>query len=141
MNSDAIHYGKNPDLGTYRDDHYVRCARCGFICNTDRDLKGTGMMGWGTTQPNTLLNGAVLAAATTITVDSTTGFTSTGYIYIYDSSTATGAPHMNKVTYTGLTGTTFTGCTGATAHDDNMVVRGDQVNTGCPQCGTLRYNK
>ena len=72
-----------------------------------------------TTSANNLLDGAIDAVATTITVDSTTGFTSTGVVFIQDE----------QISYTGLTGTTFTGCTrgvgGTTAatHADNLPVR------------------
>jgi len=48
-----------------------------------------------------LLNGAINTSVTTITVDSTTGFSSTGTIYI----------ESEQVTYTGVSSTTFTGCT------------------------------
>jgi hypothetical protein len=64
---------------------------------------------------STLLNGALAATATSITVDSTTGFPATGNIVI-DSEI---------ISYTGIDATTFTGCTrgafGTTniAHDDN----------------------
>lgn len=72
------------------------------------------------------LNGALTDSAITITVDSTTDFASTGTIFI----------EAERVTYTGKTATTFTGCTrgvdggggsdgGATtnvAHDDNIIV-------------------
>ena len=67
----------------------------------------------------TKLNGALTATATTVTVDSTTGFDSpTGRIQI----------GTELIDYTGKTATTFTGCTrGAqgtdkAAHDDNTIV-------------------
>ena len=224
FNSKAIHYGLNQDYEAYADDRYVRCNNCNFICHLDRDITAPdgSHVGEGNIRPNTQLNGAVLADATTITVDSTAGFTtpSTGSItaiadvngkriritsashglkggivtissttnhdgdfhiqefatdtfdilgtfvatdtgtwtikehfYIYDAGTyatdgdvastytdATNAPKSDKVTYTGLSSTTFTGCIGATAHDDNMYVRGDvRAGSGCPQCGKLNY--
>jgi hypothetical protein len=49
IRSDAVHYGRNKDLGTWRDDRYIRCARCGFVCHLDRDNpapKGS-KLGWG----------------------------------------------------------------------------------------------
>lgn len=75
------------------------------------------------------------------------------YIYIYDTGTystsedadstytaATGGPRMDKVSYTGLTSTTFTGCSGTLAHDDNMYVRGERIaSSGCRLCGTYLY--
>lgn len=66
----------------------------------------------------TALNGALSDSATTITVDDTTSFDSSGRIKINDE----------YITYTGKTGTTFTGCTRgnlsstADEHDDNTPV-------------------
>lgn len=67
---------------------------------------------------STNLDGSLTALATTITVDSTNGFPSTGFFTIENE----------KVTYTGKTSTTFTGCTRgandstAVAHDDNIKI-------------------
>jgi len=80
---------------------------------------GTGY--WGGSIPTSItnqLNGALNNSTTTVTVDSTTGFPATGTIDI-DSE---------LITYTGLTGTTFTGCvrgangTTAASHLDNAIV-------------------
>jgi hypothetical protein len=63
----------------------------------------------------TLLNGGINDAVTTITVDSTADFPSAGTITI----------GSEKITYTGITSTTFTGCargtggTTAATHSDN----------------------
>ena len=72
---------------------------------------------------------------TTITVDSTTGFAANGKILIDDEI----------ISYTGITSTTFTGCTRgssdtvATYHDDNDVVKTatkpSSVTTFDPSCG------
>ncbi|MDC3096346.1 flagellar hook-basal body complex protein [Alphaproteobacteria bacterium] len=63
-------------------------------------------------QPNTLLNGGTTSGDTTITVDTTAGFPSSGTIKI----------GTTEVTYSGLTSTTFTGCSGTpTANDDSEV--------------------
>tara|TARA_R100001015_G_C4622300_1_gene179711 strand:+ start:433 stop:1359 length:927 start_codon:yes stop_codon:yes gene_type:complete len=65
-----------------------------------------------------LLNGSLNDSATTITVDSTTGFSSTGTIYI----------ESEQITYTGTSSTTFTGCTRgansttAASHSDDVRV-------------------
>ena len=70
------------------------------------------------TSSSTLLNGALNDSATTVTVDSTTGFETAGTITI-------GA---ENITYTGKTSTTFTTCTrgadstSAAAHDDDSTV-------------------
>ena len=66
----------------------------------------------------TLLNGSLNDSATTITVDSTTNFSSTGTIYI----------ESEQITYTGTSSTTFTGCTRgansttAASHSDDVRV-------------------
>jgi hypothetical protein len=57
--------------------------------------------------PATTLNGALTNTATTITVVSTTGFDSAGYLLIAADATNPAEP----VRYTGKTGTTFTGLT------------------------------
>ena len=69
----------------------------------------------GSSSVNTLLNGAITKTATTITVDSTTGFPTTGTIGI-GSLTRTdpfGQTFIaqEQCTYTGKTATTFTGVT------------------------------
>jgi hypothetical protein len=70
------------------------------------------------------LNGSLNDSATTITVDSTTGFDSSGKIYIENE----------QITYTGTSSTTFTGCTRgansttAAAHSDDVQVA--QFNNG-----------
>jgi hypothetical protein len=51
--------------------------------------------------PRTLLNGAINSAVTTLTVDDTTYFGATGELFI----------GTERITYTGKTATTFTGCT------------------------------
>jgi hypothetical protein len=76
----------------------------------------------GSSAGSTLLNGAHTKILTTITVDSTTGFPSTGTIKIDNE----------QITYTGTTSTTFTGCTRnsnvvlseAEAHVDDSTVSG-----------------
>ena len=76
------------------------------------------------------------------------------YIFIHDAGTyatdedvssaytaAAGGPRADRVSYTGLTATTFTGCVGALAHDDNRDVFGDvQASSGCPFCSTFQYD-
>jgi hypothetical protein len=107
--------------------------------NTARHTKGWGV---GIRQNSTQLNGTVSVGATTINVDSTTGFEASGYIYIYDSGLPLSTPsQVNKVAYTGVTGTSFTGCTSAKAHGDDMDVRDEPKDTGgCPFCGSFEYD-
>jgi len=40
IDSNAVNYGRNPDLDDLKDDRYVRCSKCGFICHLDRDKRG-----------------------------------------------------------------------------------------------------
>lgn len=74
---------------------------------------------------STALNGAVSADDTTITVDSTDGFPSSGSILIGG----------DKIDYTGKTSTTFTGCTSVSAHDDNSVVKAYVVEISTTEPG------
>ena len=80
---------------------------------------GTGY--WGgtiTTSVNTLLDGSINSSITTITVDDTSAFPTSGRIDI----------NSELITYSGKTGTTFTGCvrgangTTAASHSDNAIV-------------------
>ncbi len=79
----------------------------------------------------TLLNGAINDAVTTITVDSTEDFPSAGTINI----------GSEKITYTGITSTTFTGCTrgadgtSAASHSDNAEVK---ITTLCKSMRAFR---
>lgn len=65
---------------------------------------GTGIMRLG----NGVANSTTSLPQTTLTVPSTTGFPSSGTIFVF---TSTG---RQTVTYTGTTATTFTGCSGGT---------------------------
>ena len=64
------------------------------------------LVGESTLIPYTELSVASTLGATTITVDDTTGFSSSGTAYIDEDA----------FTYTGKTATTFTGCSSVTAH-------------------------
>jgi hypothetical protein len=84
-------------------------------------ITGWGAGYWGGLDLNAAvnyLNGGINASVTTITVDSTTGFSATGVILI----------DQELITYTGTSSTTFTGCvrgaqgTTAASHSDNAVV-------------------
>jgi hypothetical protein len=97
-------------------------------------LTGWGAGGWGgtiTISATTTLNGALNDSATTITVVSTTGFAASGAIGI----------DGEYITYSGKTGTTFTGCTrgvGSTAvsHLTGSVVNQYGNATGWGQSAT-----
>lgn len=79
----------------------------------------------------TLLNGGINDSVTTITVDSTEDFPSAGTINI----------GSEKITYTGITSTTFTGCvrgadgTSAASHSDNAEVK---ITTLCKSIRAFR---
>ena len=97
---------------------------------------GFGAGVYGGLTPGSLqnqLNGAINNSVTTITVDSTTGFAATGTLLI-DSE---------LITYTGKTGTDFTGCvrgasgTTAASHLDNATVFDALTFVGWGQAATV----
>jgi len=49
VRSRAVNYGRNNDESVYNDRKYVRCGKCGFICQTQRDLESNkrSHLGWG----------------------------------------------------------------------------------------------
>ena len=49
IRSTAVHVGRNRENVSRKDDRYVRCARCGFICHLDRDVRHPdgSRAGWG----------------------------------------------------------------------------------------------
>jgi hypothetical protein len=67
----------------------------------DNLLAARGEKVFKSTNATTLLDGAILVGDTTLTVDSTVGFPTTGTLLI----------GTEQITYTGKTATTFTGCT------------------------------
>lgn len=87
-----------PDFGTVSDETHQGRGEFDKIYYLDK---------YPVNDTTTTLNGAVTAGATAITVASTNGFPSSGYIAI----------ETNKITYTGKSSTQFTGCTSAVAHD------------------------
>ena len=97
-------------------------------------LTGWGAGGYGGTvaiSATTTLNGALNSSATTITVVSTTGFAASGAIGI----------NGEYITYSGVTPTTFTGCTRgvgstAVAHNSGDVVNQYSNATGWGQSAT-----
>ena len=36
--SRAVHTGRNAEHVTHKDNRYVTCSNCGFICHLDRDI-------------------------------------------------------------------------------------------------------
>lgn len=47
--SESVNYGQNKETPKYRDDRYVRCARCGWINHLDRERRAPegSKIGWG----------------------------------------------------------------------------------------------
>ena len=78
------------------------------------------------------LNGGINASVTTITVDSTAGFSTAGRLLI----------DQELITYTGITSTTFTGCirgvqgTTAASHTDNTIVYNANTFNGWGESST-----
>jgi hypothetical protein len=109
MRSDAINEGINRDKGKFRDERYVRCSHCGFICHLDRDSRAPrgSHAGSGMTYPTT----------TSVVLDAKTG--------VVTSRTYTTTNDDMDSKHTGNT----------TAETRNDAVRAG----GCPQCGTYLY--
>ena len=100
---------------------------------------GYGTFNWGgfsSTVTQTAINamGGINNSTATVTVDSTTGFSATGTILI-DSE---------LITYTGTTGTTFTGCgrgaegTAAASHADNAIVYDASTYVGWGEASSVQ---
>ena len=47
--SDPVRHGRNFDTGDWKEDAYIKCSKCGFVCNTQRDQYSTegSHLGWG----------------------------------------------------------------------------------------------
>lgn len=64
IRSDAVGYGRNADV---IPDRYVRCSRCGFVCDLTRDVRAPygSRAGWGLRYvrlyTDTTISGAVVA--------------------------------------------------------------------------------
>lgn len=109
--SKMIESGYHFDQGSYRDNQYVRCSRCGFICNNDRDLRSHpgGYEGWGTSNPATSVTG-------------------------YDPQHP-----FNVVTWNSSQ--PWDGANSWDSPAAPVENRFDTVvNAGCPQCGTMLFN-
>lgn len=104
MRSNAVHFGRNSDFGT-RDDRYVRCKRCGFICNTDRDSRGRegSRQGWGIS----FVEQDVMTGSSTSYDDDNIDYDSTSIEYdnddvartIYDPVVVAGCPNCGTLLY------------------------------------------
>lgn len=109
--------------------------------DTSEVLAARGESIYRSTSASDALYGAINDAVTTLTVDSTTGFSTTGTLII----------GTEEITYTGVTSTTFTGCTRgansttAASHSDDDVVYQmwtsiDSGRTSANRYTFFRYN-
>ena len=101
----------------------------------DKSADGTAHVAFGNKEETdkrwngqyTQLNGVLAGSESTVTVDSTVGFTSTGSIIIGTTT----------VTYSGTTSTTFTGCSGTPAASDDASVAQLPVSYGSNPKGNI----
>lgn len=99
-------------------------------------IAGRGESVYRSTGGTTQLNGAIGSGDTTITVDDTSDFSSTGTILI----------ESEEITYTGITASTFTGCTrgangtSAAAHVDDTAVSQQWTSIESGRTAAGRYN-
>ncbi len=114
------------DGDTTNESAYFYCTHCNLEAWVSRGIKHyynskselDGATAFASASVATQLDGGINNSVTTITVDSTTNFPTAGKIKI-DSEV---------ISYTGLTATTFTGCTrgaegtSAASHSDNAAV-------------------
>lgn len=70
IHSTAIEHGRNADRGAYRDNRSIRCARCGFPCNAERDQERPEehLGGWGKTDTAQTVTGAVVLTGNLVPV-------------------------------------------------------------------------
>lgn len=133
--SKAIQHGYHYDNAAYRDNMQVRCSRCGFICNLDRDLRSHpgGYESWGTNIQDVYGEYDYFSR-----YDDKT-------LAVYSTYDQAGVPYdmPTKDTYTDVV-TTYDNLLNQGAFDtyDNLriSVQDALVVGGCPQCGTYLYN-
>lgn len=114
----------------------------GFTEITDENQEGQGSTNQVYALENYPINsitttntGAISAGSTSIVVSSTNGFPSSGYVAI----------ESDKITYTGKSSTTFTGCTGVLGHSASKTVtswvieRSTDGEGNSPTYQTLEY--
>ena len=111
--SKAIQHGYHYDQAAYRDNMQVRCSRCGFICNLDRDLRSHpgGYESWGYN-------------FTDDSVYSTYGPVNSGTVQAQNFGTGTYTDTSGNTTYTNVVNS----------------ITDPVISAGCSQCGTLLYN-
>jgi hypothetical protein len=88
IHNESVTKGMNAEYPAHPESGFMRCNKCGFPLNRHAHPKGWGD---GISQPSTTLDGGVNKGDTTITVASTTGFPSSGYLFIYETGVGIGA--------------------------------------------------
>lgn len=117
--SKEVYHGRNFST---ESDKFVRCSRCGFICDLQRDQRAPdgSRIGWGITYTAQNVCEQEYNSNETYGGDTDQAYNDGS---IYDPDT----------TYDAGTGKNYD-CVDRTIYDPI-------VHTGCPQCGTLRYDK
>ena len=109
LRTDSILTGRNADLAT---DNYVRCSRCEFTCNLDRDRRSPPIGGVGTDYITTEVNYPLPYV----------GYEE--YPLTYEEEYRFIVSHREDLTYNG-----------------GILVVPAPISFGCPQCGNLMYDK
>jgi len=100
IRSDAVNYGENAENAPRRDDRFVRCSRCGFICHLDRDRRSTegSKSGWGIT--NTQVDVSVVKDSSGVGITDSSGeYVGYGGKYLYDPIVTGGCPQCGTYLY------------------------------------------
>ena len=121
--SKEVYHGRNAST---EGDTFVRCSRCGFVCEPGRDQQAPdgSRIGWGIT------NTALDICVTTYDDVERTGLTYGGDTAItYNEEDV----YDNPNEYDGGTGTNYNGV--------EKTIYDPIVHSGCSQCGTMRYDK
>ena len=133
INSDAINSGLNYDKGTWIDNRYVRCARCGFICHLDRDMHSTegSPEGWGKVDTATTVHDET-ALENRLTGEVRLSNPERYFAHSNDENRGTPVYDHSEIIYNDPN--TF-------YYPRDYSVYDPVVTKGCPQCGCLLYNK
>lgn len=122
----------------------VTCTSTGHGLSNENKIEISGTTSYnGTFKVLEVATDTFVIHATFVADDATGTWYKPEYIFIHDTAVINSTTDLrsNRVSYTGLSSTTFTGCADAVAHTDNMYVKGDvTVSQGCSQCGTLLYD-
>lgn len=84
---------------------------------TAGSIRGININAASHTTKGTYLTAATVGADTTVTVKDTSDFPASGTAVVFDTTN-----DRDQFTYTGKTGTTFTGCSGVLAHNNRSTI-------------------